>query len=353
MNKYSKLREIFSKNKDKGYGIIVLMILYMGRDRTISFVFREILNVLFNPSSSGDLGEGINKTNLNYMLAKRFIKHISLIENSNVDKAVNDLCTFLKLKELIKTMNEIDLIHLGDTLFSLIQNGSELFVLELIKSKNNAEVLVKLNYNYYNSLIKSSVTINQLPMIVPPRAVEANGLYFPYVRAENNILNLSENQIIKGKYDQRYKTEGSDLFYNSINYLNSIKFKINIPMLMLVIEEWNKDKSLLFKGYNKYKEISDEDSRIIKKEKEKHNGLYHLYLNIINIAILFRAQVFYLPVFSDFRGRLYTLSNYLSYQGNDLARSLLLFDSSEVLNDKGYECLNVYFSNLAGYDKKS
>jgi len=47
---------MFSKNKNKGYGIIVLMILHMGRDSTISLVFREILNVLFNKSSTSELG---------------------------------------------------------------------------------------------------------------------------------------------------------------------------------------------------------------------------------------------------------------------------------------------------------
>jgi hypothetical protein len=67
-------------------------------------------------------------------------------------------------------------------------------------------------------------------------------------------------------------------------------------MLMFVIEEWEKKNSIVgwLKGYkkkktkktkNKYKEISAEDSRIIRKEKEKHNALYHLYFNIINIAI--------------------------------------------------------------------
>ena len=353
INKYSKLIKLFSNNKNKGSGVIVLMILYMGIDRTISFIFKEILNGLFNPSSNLNLEEGINKTNLIFMLAKRFIKHISLIESTSVDKAVNNICTFKDLKALIKNMSEMDLVHLGDTLFLLIQKGSELFELNLIKSKHNSEILVKFNSIYYNSFIISSVTISQLPMIVQPRPVRADGLYFPYINPESNVLNISENKIIKGKYDQKYKTEGSDDFYNSINYLNSIKFKINIPMLTFVMEEWNKDNSMLFKGYNKYKEISDDDSRIIKKDKDKHNALHHLYLNIINIAILFRAHVFYLPVFADFRGRLYTLSNYLSYQGNDLARSLLLFDSNEELNEKGYECLNVYLSNLAGYDKKS
>lgn len=61
----------------------------------------------------------------------------------------------------------------------------------------------------------------------------------------------------------------------------------------------------------------------------------------------------YFPVFADFRGRLYTLSNYLSYQSNDLARSLLLFDYDEILTNKGLECLNIYFANLGGFDKLS
>lgn len=55
--------------------------------------------------------------------------------------------------------------------------------------------------------------------------------------------------------------------YDSINYLNSIKIKINVPMLRLVMEEWGKEESILFKGYNKYKEIYNEDSSIIKKDK--------------------------------------------------------------------------------------
>jgi hypothetical protein len=64
-----------------------------------------------------------------FMLAKRFIKHIYLIVSTSGDKAVKNICTFNDLKPLIKNMSEIDKIkiHLGDTLFSLIQNGSELF----------------------------------------------------------------------------------------------------------------------------------------------------------------------------------------------------------------------------------
>jgi hypothetical protein len=37
-------------------------------------------------------------------------------------------------------------------------------------------------------------------------------LYFPYVLTQNNVLNLNENKIIRSKYEQRYKTEGSHFF---------------------------------------------------------------------------------------------------------------------------------------------
>lgn len=36
-----------------------------------------------------------------------------------------------------------------------------------------------------------------------------------------------------------------------------------------------------------------------------------MHYNILQIAVLFRDQTFYLPVYADFRGRIYTLSNYI------------------------------------------
>lgn len=61
-------------------------------------------------------------------------------------------------------------------------------------------------------------------------------------------------------------------------------------------------------------------------------------------------ETFYLPTFADLRGRIYTLSQYLSYQGDDLCIFLLLFaDKKErVLGKKGLEYLLFYFANLYG-----
>ena len=86
-----------------------------------------------------------------------------------------------------------------------------------------------------------------------------------------------------------------------------------------------------------------------------NNSKYWNIYNCLSIANLFRDVDFYLPTFADFRGRVYTLSNYLSYQGSDISRGLLLFsqDSNKKLNKYGLEYLLVYFANLSGLSKES
>jgi DNA-dependent RNA polymerase len=356
INDYIKYRAIKLKklfNSDKTDAIIILMLIYMSKDRIISLVFKFILDrILFNDQYF----EGINKTILLFLLAK-YIKKIFMLgtdENNKVLKSVENICSYSELKGLIKNFNDIDYIKLGDTLYYLINQNSKFIENKLIsKNPTNREIVVNINPIYINKLISSNISLSLLPMVSKPKDVEEKGEYYPYLLNNTNVLALDECKVIKGKYDQRYYSKGSVEFYEGINYINNIKYKINNNMLKFVLTEWKDKESILFKGFNLSQEIYESDSPTIKREKRKHNALHSLYYNIIHIAYLFRNQTFFLPVYADFRGRIYTLSNYLSYQGNDLARSLLLFDSEESLNKKGLECLNIYFSNLAGFDKLS
>ena len=50
-----------------------------------------------------------------------------------------------------------------------------------------------------------------------------------------------------------------------------------------------------------------------------------------------KDQTIYFPTFLDFRGRVYPAPNYLSYQSNDLARSLLLFSTVDNTYNKTYD----------------
>ena len=161
--------------------------------------------------------------------------------------------------------------------------------------------------------------------------------------------------------------EGEENIVNTIVYLNSIGYKINKRVLNFLISEWNNKDGWLFKGINILKEI-DPKVKLSKTEIndiQSHNSKYWNILNTLNIAVLYSDQTFYLPTFADFRGRIYPLTNYLSYQGSDVARSLLLFDnpldnpldetSSKIkpLNDEGFDCLKVYLANLAGKSKNT
>ena len=347
-----KLKKLFKK--DKTNAIIILMLIYLNKDQNISLIFKFILNkILFN----NQYPDGINKTVLLFQLAKYFTKIFMLSKENkknNVFESVKNVCSYSELKDLIKKLDENALLKLGDTLYSLVVENSKLIETELRTiSITNKELVVKIHSIYLNKLINSNISLSLLPMVSEPKDVESNGDYYPYYLTNTNVLGLEECKVIKGKYDQKFYTKGSKQFYEGINSMNKIKFKINNEMLEFVISEWDYKESIFFKGYNMLKEISENDSKVIKQEKLKHNAVYSLYLNIIQIAVLFKDQTFYLPVYADFRGRIYTLSNYLSYQGNDLARSLLLFDTEEYLNKEGLEFLKIYFTNLAGFDKQS
>jgi len=68
------------------------------------------------------------------------------------------------------------------------------------------------------------------------------------------------------------------------------------------------------------------------------------------LLFLYKDVKFYLPTFADFRGRIYTLSNYLSIK-EVYSRALLLFsdsnnqfniNNSKYISPSGYEYLKLF-----------
>lgn len=68
---------------------------------------------------------------------------------------------------------------------------------------------------------------------------------------------------------------------------------------------------------------------------------------------MLEADRFYFPVQFDFRGRCYYLPLHLNPQGSDYARALLEFADAEPLTPDGKRWLQIFGSNLFGYDKVS
>jgi len=106
----------------------------------------------------------------------------------------------------------------------------------------------------------------------------------------------------------------------------------------------------------KFKKLTRET--YFKKDKEfyttlQHNSQYYNDSSVLQVALLFYNFVIYFPLFVEWRGRLFTESGFLSYQKSELARSLLLFNTGQVLNSDGLNSLKVYTANCYGKDKLS
>ena len=65
---------------------------------------------------------------------------------------------------------------------------------------------------------------------------------------------------------------------------------------------------------------------------------------------------FFIPVRADYRGRIYCNTNYLNYQGTELAKALLLFSKGEKIiktDTQSFNYLKIFGANCFGLDKQS
>jgi len=147
----------------------------------------------------------------------------------------------------------------------------------------------------------------------------------------------------------RYQNELCDAQYNTVNYLNNQKFKIDKEMLNFLLVEYTKENSIVFEGRNKYDDTVLNDSN--KNKIKSHNSKYILYRYVISLAIAYETVYFYIPTFLDFRGRVYSIVDYLSYQGEDMARSLIVFNQGCEINKDNIIYPLQHLANTAGKSK--
>ena len=147
----------------------------------------------------------------------------------------------------------------------------------------------------------------------------------------------------------------------TVNFIQKTPLSININMLnyILTIIEKNilLEEPIFFKQHDltndlRNGKILDEDQKFLIL---RHNTLAAKNYRTISAALLLKDHDFYCPMYIDWRGRMYTLNNLLSYQGDELTKSLLYFSSheAETLNLYGLKHLKIYIANCYGLNKKS
>lgn len=289
-----------------------------------------------------------NKENLNLDFSldfNDFIREICIkseAKNKNkeslifIDKVINmedSLVLSYQDKPEFNKKLELDLIittfkiKLGERFISYFEDfglinetwrdGSRYIILDNLDAETSQN-LKSLDFN--ENLIQenidnlTNVLPTNLPMICQPNKW-SDTQFGGYL---NN--KIEKNDLISGLgTNNSHKVKSLKNLYNAVNYLSSIKFRVNTELLDYILI----NKDIIFKDYY----------NTVNKEKLKDKILRDVVT--LEIAKTFLNIPFYLNTFADWRGRIYTHSYYLSYQSSDLSLALLQFDEGQIITEKG------------------
>lgn len=162
--------------------------------------------------------------------------------------------------------------------------------------------------------------------------------------------------------------------YQAVNALQDTAWKVDTRMLDIVTQVW--DAGMKLKGLPPKFDIplppkpeaprkgegntprmqawwayKDEGAEVFRANR-KHQSKRMQIVKILSLANKFQdAPALWFPVRLDFRGRMYSVPQYLNPQGTDLAKSLLTFSQGKAIDERGEFWLAVHLANSFGYDK--
>ena len=315
---------------DFGSHVALALFLLIKPEQLMSIIFSKIIRII-------GMSGGIKQTDFLTSLIKELIStlshnyckdenlaHLSLIEL----EVVNSICSRLD------SITVESRFQFGILIMEFIFSEFDyMFVKHTVTENKENHIYLNVKPEYLAVLQGSIFNPIRLPMVAKPKEwqYKDGGSYQGgYYLDEFNELS-SNNKIIRQNTFNKFDSIISVEQVEAINFLNSRAFEINQEVLNLLITEWNnKTDSKLFKNINMLHPKTAMLDKLSTKEKNEvmsHNSKYWNYSNILNIAMLMVGKTVYFPTYLDFRGRIYPTPNYLSYQSNDLARSLLLFRS--------------------------
>jgi DNA-dependent RNA polymerase len=295
----------------------------------------------------------------------------------------------IKLDEILGNISSDDYFKLGFDLTEIIASNSNIFKLINIADEDNTVKRVVVADKGLNIEIFRAIAVytDKLVMIFEPNkwdvTINEDTKSFEFKKYGGLILNEeTKNSFITKSHKNTGETklENSNII-DTINFLSSIAFTINTPvlkhLLFIIKGNYNDDKengagcevSAAIKKLiklNIHPETKNMYNLSLRKKQGEildiltHNSQYYSDKSIITSALLFSSwcdsseeNKLYFNYFMDWRGRLYTDTSYLSFQGGELARSLLKFKSGAVLTTEGLEALKAYTANCYGLGKKS
>ncbi|XP_022047398.2 DNA-directed RNA polymerase, mitochondrial [Acanthochromis polyacanthus] len=209
-----------------------------------------------------------------------------------------------------------------------------------------------------------------MPMLCPP---------VPWTSVKFGAYVLSPAKLMRAvdgatQHEQLLeKCENLSAVLDSLNQLGNCAWKINKPLLDIIISIFNdrgSDKLDIPPPLSEAPKIphfnpqdptyTASEKAHMKKEviiaKKKCSEMHSLRMDALyklSIAHHMRDEIFWFPHNMDFRGRTYPCPPYFNHLGSDVTRAILVFAEGKPLGPKGLDWLKIHLVNLTGLKKRS
>ncbi len=289
----------------------------------------------------------------------------------------------MKLSRWQKKFEEYRTLEWGDDILKvgswcvdmLLKTLPESFVMKTKLYRGKTQRFITMSDELWASINDTNelLQINQplkLPTIIEPKdwKLENGKLTGGYYLIDEELIRSSMHKHTAGD-----KKAASYEFIDSVNAVQKTAWSINTWMLSvmemisgtgqnigdipMMPNDLPQDCQTL--PSDKYEALSKEERKAYHGKRssaleqlDSQRGKYSAFVRKINIAhTMSRYEKFYFPHFSDFRGRLYPLTQDLTPQQDQIGRALLQFAEGKKLGQQGVKWLCIHIANTYGKDK--
>ncbi|XP_067824461.1 DNA-directed RNA polymerase, mitochondrial [Heptranchias perlo] len=192
-----------------------------------------------------------------------------------------------------------------------------------------------------------------------------------YVLTPTKLMRCVEGALQHQLLLEKCKSSDLHAVLDTLNQLGNCAWKINKPILDLIISIFNEKGSEKLEippplseapdmpKYDPKYEISPAAKSVLKKKiawvRKRSAEMHSLRMDALyklSIANHIRDDIFWFPHNMDFRGRTYPCPPYFNHLGNDVTRAILLFAEGKPLGEHGLNWLKIHLVNLTGFKKK-
>ena len=292
------------------YGVIESNFLDLDIDRVLlaKVIICELFKVFYNP-------DGIEELVVKSRIVKSLLIKNKVIKYKNSDYNSNN---YERL--------EIQVHAIVNMILANIYLKTSWWDLHIIKKANKNVSIIKPTNEAFDKFKHDSFYISiDLPRLVKPI--------------------LSIDSVVHYSHKNKGKTLITDKIFKILNKLSCTPFQINQDVYKWLLD----NKSMWDEDLPTFESLTGLNNATAYKFIMQKGTTKKMYNNIMNTAnLLIRANEFYFPCYMDWRGRIYAKGEYINYQSNKLALSLLVFKKGVVIQACGIVSLKLYGAGLYG-----